>query len=54
MNVYSLKNFKWFLFGAALTGGSKIVGGDGNSNKKFIINLSQGQNTAELEVRPSA
>lgn len=48
MNVFNKQNLKWFIFGASLTSNIRFWTGEGNTNKKFNMKMSNTGNSIEL------
>lgn len=46
-----IKNIKWFILGAALSSNIRFWTGEGNTNKKYVMNLSVDGNTVQARRR---
>jgi hypothetical protein len=44
-----IKNIKWFILGAAISSNIRFWTGNGNTNKKFVANLSVDGKTVQLK-----
>lgn len=43
-----IKNIKWFIIGAAITSNIRFWTGNGNTNKKFVANMSVDGKSASI------
>ena len=48
MGQNDIKNVKWFILGAAISSNIRFWTGQGNTNKKFVANLSVDGKTVQL------
>lgn len=44
----NIKNIKWFILGAAISSNIRFWTGTGNTNKKYVANLSTEGDTVKL------
>ena len=51
MNENDIKNLKWFILGAALSSNIRFWTGSGNTNRKFVANLSVDGKSIQLKRR---
>ena len=47
----NIKNIKWFILGAAISSNIRFWTGNGNTNKKFVANLSVDGKTMQLKKK---
>ena len=43
-----IKNIKWFIIGAAITSNIRFWTGNGNTNKRFVANMSVDGKSASI------